>query len=502
MTSTGTKQTESLLSAEIDETRQRRTVLLCLAILGLAAACRIYASLDDFWLDEIWSWEIARSCSSAWEILVPPEPSSPAERMVSPRLDNNHVLNTWILYFLGPDRYWLAYRIPAVLAGVGTVILAGLIGARTGRVHALTTLALTGGSYLLILYSSEARGYAYVTFFSMASLLLMSEIVRNERWWLDVLFGVTAVFGFLSHLTYLYCYAAIVVWSAFAWLRSERRLSCVAAKALRCHLLPTLFLSWLYAVNISRMIVGGGQQVQPGDIAVQTLSLALGGPESGTWVPAVSTAAVVILLAGLLTLWRAGSDQWLLFLMAIVAGPALLLWTTGSEVIYPRYFIVSALFLLILTGDVLSRLYRLGRSGRTAYALLLAAFLAANGFHTWKLVRVGRGGYLKTASFVQEHTNDPVVTLGSDHDFRNFRVFEFYLQFLADPKPVRYFASGNWPPEGPEWLLLHSQQPVYVPKTTVTDKTGNRYRLAKLAPYAGLSGWHWALYHNENRTRP
>src|SRR6476620_3483199 len=84
------------------------TVAVVIAI-ALAVVLRFWASLDNFWLDEIWSWMMVRQLKSPLEVFT--------------RLhhDNNHYLNTLVLYAFGPDAPLYLYRLPAVLAGTGAV---------------------------------------------------------------------------------------------------------------------------------------------------------------------------------------------------------------------------------------------------------------------------------------------------------------------------------------------------------------------------------------------
>ena len=94
----------------------------------VAAALRVVAGLDDFWLDEIWTWVAVTQVQSATQIFT------------EFRYDNNHLLNTWIIYLLGTECHWFFYRIPAVVAGIGTVVLCGLTARRWGRVEAVTAM--------------------------------------------------------------------------------------------------------------------------------------------------------------------------------------------------------------------------------------------------------------------------------------------------------------------------------------------------------------------------
>ena len=112
------------------------TGIACGVILVASGLVRFSAALGDFWLDEIWSWNWSWSIAgtvltSDWDILT------------KIHHDNNHYLNTWFIYLLGPDRHWIVYRLPSVIAGIGTVAVAGLIGNRHGKLEAVTAMLLT-----------------------------------------------------------------------------------------------------------------------------------------------------------------------------------------------------------------------------------------------------------------------------------------------------------------------------------------------------------------------
>ena len=169
-------------------------VLGIAAAILVASAYRLVASLDDFWLDEIWSWLIATRIESAMQIFT------------EIRHDNNHFLNTWLIYVLGTDRHWFFYRLPAVAAGIGTVVICGLIARRWGRPGPLTATLITGASFPLIQYSSEARGYAYALLLAVAAFEIVQRSLEKPRLWQDGLFACCAVLGFLAHVTFVYAY--------------------------------------------------------------------------------------------------------------------------------------------------------------------------------------------------------------------------------------------------------------------------------------------------------
>ena len=476
--------------------RSVRWVLWCAAIVVAAAVLRFYASLGDFWLDEIWSWALAGRLSSAAEILT------------TLHHDNNHYLNTWFLYEIGPSAHWVLYRLPAVAAGVGTVVLGGLIAGRRGRLAAVTAMLLIAGSHLMIHYTSEARGYAWAMFFSLLSLWLMRRSLERNRPGTDFAFGLAAIGGFLGHLTYINCYLPLAIWSVGHDRKQHVLPKRFVARLLRRHALPVLFMVWLYRVNIRQMLVGGGGTANVGGVILSALSLTVGGPEFGPPSVVVGLIAFVAYLTCLRVLWKRGQVPGAVSLGIVVLVPGLLLIVTGRDILYPRYFLVPSLFMLLLFADGLSRLAHRGRPGRVAYGILLTGLLAGNAVQTARLIRFGRGGYQDALRLMAERTAGPTVTVGSDHDFRNGLVIAFYRihmpEFSDSPGPntkrLLYVPLNRWPQNGPEWFLRHSQEPGVHPKQTITDGADNHYDLIRVFPYAGLSGWNWMLYHNRNRS--
>lgn len=460
---------------------------LAAAVLA-AAAYRFLASLDDFWLDEIWSWLIVTRVQSASQIFT------------DIRHDNNHFLNTWIMYGLGADCHWFFYRLPAVAAGIATVAMCGWTARRWGRLAVLTATLITGASFPLIQYSSEARGYAYALFFAVAAFEILQESLDRPRNWLDAMFACCAVLGLLAHITFVYAYVALVGWSLWRLFRrhgiwSSRHWAVLVWQIL----VPGIVLAWLYFVNLRYLVVGGGDEQPWGTVIRQALSLAVGGPQAEPWAGIV--AIFVLVAAGLAfyQVHRAGSDLWLPLGACIFVLPALSLLATRPAVVYPRYFLVSMLFLQLLISWWLVRVFHGSRHGKILYAVFLLAILTGNAVSTSRFLAYGRGGYQAALQFMLEHSSDRDLTVGSDHDFRNSLVLRYYFPRCRGNRRLVYYSQGNWPQGGPEWFLIHSQEPQFTPRETLADELGNAYHLQAVFPYAGLSGWHWAVYRNGNR---
>ena len=111
-------------------------------------------------------------------------------------------LNTLYLYLVGPHGNWPGYRIPSISGRRRR--------RRPGRAdrspsecsQALSALLLTGFSYVLVLYSSEARGYASAVFFAFLSFYLLDRYWETKRWPLALMFSLSTVLGVLSHLVF------------------------------------------------------------------------------------------------------------------------------------------------------------------------------------------------------------------------------------------------------------------------------------------------------------
>jgi hypothetical protein len=448
---------------------------------------RVWASLDNFWLDEIWSWMMAGQLKSPLEVVT--------------RLhhDNNHYLNTLVLYTLGHDAPVYLYRLPAVVAGIGTVLLCGWVAHRWSRAAGVAATLLTGCSFLLVQYSSEARGYAYLLFFTMWSFAIVQESLERPRIIWNILFALCAVLGFLSHLTYLFTYVALVAWSVWGSIRRDGRL-------LRRHivpfvfqiLIPSSFVALLYFVDLRYIRTGGGDENSVWRVIAQATSAAFGGPLEGAATAWIAIGVAVIGIAALFLLFRSGNDLWVPMVVGIFILPMAVCLIARPQWPYPRYFLVSMLFLQLLCSWFFGWLYHRPH-GKVAYVVVLALILGGNTVLNARLLTYGRGGYEAAVRYMLDQTFSEKVFVASDHDFRNKTVLAFYVARAGASERVGYYDYGKWPPQGPEWVLFHSFKQRYTPERFVNDNQGHTYELARVFPYAGLSGFHWALYHNTNR---
>ncbi|MEN6450401.1 MAG: hypothetical protein ABFC96_07920, partial [Thermoguttaceae bacterium] len=185
-----TKRRDSIQSVPpASAVRRQPWSIAAAVVLLLAGAIRFGGAVNDLWLDEIWSLQ-----------LLADHATSPLDVFTKIHHDNNHYLNSLWLQLTGPAASPVLCRLLSLAAGIGTVALAALIGRRRDTATAVLAMLLVGFSYVLVLYSSEARGYAGAVFFAFLSFLLLDRYLDRRRWQTAVAYSLSAVLGLLSHL--------------------------------------------------------------------------------------------------------------------------------------------------------------------------------------------------------------------------------------------------------------------------------------------------------------
>jgi len=470
--------------SEFSFSRRDRNWLLVLLLIT-AMGIRICGSCNDLWLDEIWSLNLVGNISSPLQVFTKIHHS------------NNHYLNSLWLYLCGSHGNWPGYRIPSILAGVGSVIMAGMIGRRRGACVACFAMLLMAFSYAQILYSSEARGYAEVVFFSLLSFYALEKYLEKQEWRSAVLFSISSIFGFASQLIFLIFFCAAILWSGWRLVKSGTGLTHAIKAMLACHAAPAMFVMTLYFVDIRHQAFGGGTKNGPG-VYVDSFAWALGTLPDRASVVSIALLAIAVFMAGIWILRRENSGSAIFFAGVILVVPVLLAIVRHSDMLYVRYFIIGMAFFLMLFSFVLAALYQTGLRGRIICVLLMAGYLAVNGWDTINLFKNGRGHSREAIRFIAETSKDSVVTIGSDHDFRIPLVLQFYAGEAAKNKTLEYYRVNSWPQGGPEWLICHKEsfEDPIPPRTQLTDAAGNSYEFMKTFPTSPLSGLHWFIYHN------
>ncbi len=455
-------------------------------IILLSILLRLLACFDDFWLDEIWSLQLACEARSCFEIIT------------TLQHDNNHPLNTLWLFVAGQNAGSFIHRIPALLCGCLTVVYAGFRVWRKDRYEALIAWILFGCSYFLIQYSSEARGYGPLMLCTLLSIDIFERLTVTRERRTQLLFVAVTVVGMLAHASYFFVYAGLVVSDLYGNKSSWSRQG--IADGVKRHIVPTVFGVTLLLLNYSQLERGGGDHITVVAALIECASVFAGGPFEGTASILVAILSSSLILAVLASSYRYGSSIRFSVVAPIVVSPAVAALLLQATPVYPRYFLVSVVILLSLAAGGFARLRRSKPALQVAGYVLLGTWLAGNVVHVTRMLESGRGQYRAAVLMMTESPGESPVVVGSDHDFRNKIVLEYHWQQVRTDRVLKYVSEGEWPDKGPDWVLLHEPFQVFAPPFEIGDAAGNTYGLKKKFPHYGLSGWHWALYRNDRST--
>jgi len=462
-----------------------------LVILSAAAlALRLYAAADNFWLDEIFTYFLARD-----------KVHSVIDVFTGIKVEHQFLVTLGI-YLTGDQLNWVWYRLPSVITGTGTLALMALVGYRRMRTAALTvTLAVAAVSYPLVVYSSEARGYAAATFFSLAMFVFIEAYWRNRnRWYLSGFWSAT-ILAVLYHPAAVCISLALGLWSLVREWRLGGGFPRIVRELAWCHALPLVFMAWLYLIIMRQWGSVGGDVLPLARVLGDTMAVALGLPmrEEFRW-PALFLGSGLI-AAGLLFLAKlVRSDIWIFYLSALLVAPALMLGFNSRSYVYVRYFVVLFPFLYLMLGEAMDAVAREFKWAQAAVIGLCVLMLVGNITATASFLQVGRGGYLNAVNYMAANTPRPNISVGGDHNFRNGYPIDFYRRYLPKDRSMVYLRNDAWPPEGPDWYLIHNTCGEYdFEPTSVVNVRDRTYRLVESYPVLGLTGVGWHLYRNDSR---
>jgi hypothetical protein len=214
--------------------RQTRPWLIIAALAVVGTVVRVSQARQDLFADEMATyWVIStRSLDGVVRTVA-----TTAE--ISPPLS---FTLSWLTSRLGLSPELI--RLPALIAGIGTLLLVYAVGTRTvGRRAALVATAMTTFSPFMIYYSAEARGYAVAMGLLLVSTLALLRAIDDGRrlWW--VVYGAAVCLAAYTHYTVVFVLAVQFAWALWAYPRRWKPLvaSTVAA--------GLLYLPWIPSVK-------------------------------------------------------------------------------------------------------------------------------------------------------------------------------------------------------------------------------------------------------------
>src|SRR5262245_53804686 len=408
------------------------TFMLWIAIASFAigAALRVLAAHNDLWFDEVWTLRLLRERVHSF-----------GDVFTNLKHSNNHHLCSLWMWLVGQNASAMMYRLPSVLSSIGTIVLAGLIGLRQSRLEGCIAVILTSWSYLLIHFGTEARGFSLAIFFALLAWYALQQFEERRSWTWIIAFWSAVVLGFLAHLEFAICFAGLVVWALWRFVRYRSKWRDGVLDLLALFTVPLILMLVFYFVALRGYEVGGGPDYQVMPLLIKTASYMLGGPESGAAAGIVALLAIASIYAVLVYLMFERDDRWIFYAVVIVV-PLGLLPILLLVPLSVRYFMVTVAASLVLLSSGCAALLRRGVVERDIGLALLALFIAGNAVSTGNLLRFGRGQYLAALRFIEKKSGGREVVITSDHDFRNGMLVNYYKRYLARPDSIRYASEG------------------------------------------------------------
>jgi mannosyltransferase len=385
-------------------------VLAVGALTLLALGLRVAAMDESFFGDELFTHLI-----SARPDLHAVLAGVRSDLEISPPL---FFVVAWVFGKAGDPFVWL--RMPSLLAGVATVPLVYVLGARTvGRAAGLAGTALLALSPFAIFYAGEARAYALMTLLVVLSTLsLLRALETNDpRWW--VAFTLLQAASMYAHYTAVFVLAAQAGWALVT--HADRRVPLLVSSAVAA----LLFAPWLPEMAAdsnapNQRIIGAFEPFGLKTVARNTGRLTDGGPFApltdlpGTPAFVLLGVATLIGLVGLVLALRRrprpalGDGAVLIGALALAAPVGASLYSAVSDDLYVARNLISSLpYLALALGALLTALPR--RAAIPALALALAA-LAIGGVGTLER-DTQRPDYAAAAEFVEANARPGDVVL-------------------------------------------------------------------------------------------
>ncbi|HEX8415070.1 MAG TPA: hypothetical protein VF637_14470, partial [Sphingomicrobium sp.] len=138
-----------------------------IVVIGLGL--RMAGAQGALWLDEAWSATLANDVGS------------PIGVFLNINHDNNHLLNSLWLQFLGDGASPMLARALSIVTGTLAIVAAAWVAAPRGRVAMLVTGWLFAVSPILVTLGSEARGYAPMTLALLVAVALVDNQLAGSR---------------------------------------------------------------------------------------------------------------------------------------------------------------------------------------------------------------------------------------------------------------------------------------------------------------------------------
>jgi hypothetical protein len=465
---------------------ERADLLLVCAIMLAGLILRCLAARGGLWTDEAWSMVYAEQAGDALGVLT--------------RInhDNNHHLNSLWLQLIGPEAPPIWLRGLSILTSSATIGIAALIGFRRNRAAGVMTAALFALSPIMVIYGSEARGYAPML------LALMIMIWRIEIWLGDqskarpaMLLALCALLGSFAHLMMLPAVVMLGVWvflsgmQSHGLLKSAKLTADLLGLAMAAAILSICAVIMIAAQSATGLQVGGyipfawplfGSAL--GELL--TLSTGIGYAAQPTIWAVMAIMAIGAMMG--FTRWPMPVERKWFYAVLILTMPILVAVLHPGNSQYARYYLPAAVAILLLVGEWIGHLAIRNSISKIVASALLTLMLGLALMQNYHLIASQRGHPEQAVKAMMRNAPDGgVVTIGFERARATLAVaakrerypmrimqgacgaasFHFVTRSAGEPAratpqgcnpAMRLVASGNAiGPSGESWSLYHQQ---------------------------------------------
>lgn len=465
-----------------------RGALIGVVLVGVLL--RLSGLVGDLWLDEILLLKSASAQASAWDVFSGVSGTG-----------SHYLVGLW-LRGLGPlaPAFW--YRLPSLLAGVGTLIVAAFVVRREGAMAAFVAASLFAFSYPFVYYATEAQGYALAVFFALLAWHCLHEYAETRSWAHLLGFWIACVLGELSHSTFVTLFLGAFAWFLVHCLRT-RSWPAAARATLAAFLLPGLCITGIYWMALR----GASTPITPGRTAEgvigETLSLLLGGPSQGAAMWAVAIIVATLAAGSLVAMMRRGDDRWVLYAGCGIVIP-LLRSLVYDGPLHPRDLLVPGTFVLLAVANLLIRWLQSPTPRRAAGALVVALACGGTTVQALDLARQGRGNITQLVRRIVEWPDGPwSVSSRSEfpmYDDRMAALVEYYQRRIPEAERLTYVREASYPAIGVAWIVSEEFRDFpQAPEDVLNDFYGHQFLVDGEYVSPPLAGMSWRLYRRLSR---
>jgi len=404
------------------------------------------------------------------------------------------------MYLIGwhNPTYWFKFRLLSLLMGTLTIPLVYFITLKLfiAKAWRYITTALVMISFPLIFYSSEARPYALVFFFSLLSFYLLLGLCEKITFGLLIAFYCSFFLGFLSSFSFGFISFGLLV--TFIYLQifkvGESGFRQKISDLLKVFALPVILAFLFYFKFVSHLTVLMGDATPIIEILKQAAVYLVGFPKDNGYSLGMAFIVYILLFKELWELLKEGSKLGI-FCISTIMGICLYVLFIHPPFLYFRYFICFYPFLILLLCHCLFRLAERHKSWMWAIALFVLLIFVGNSASYFNFIKLGRGHYWEALEYMHERDGAHLITVGGDQDFRIPILLKFYSAFVPNAG-IYYIPLERITINPPEWFILQVQEKNFHSYPLIIINQGPMYVFEKAYLYCGdFSGTNWQLYH-------